>query len=333
MKKSVYIRRLIAVVSLLLVAGLLFASSKLPDSHAGFIDKTGKLVFSIPDGCSADEFSEGLVAVRKGKFWGYMNKSGQWVIPPQFKHARRFSQGLAGVYLDRENKFAYIDKGARGVIELDATAIGDFNEGLAMVAKGDLVGYIDQSGSFVIPQKYLYKGERHFSLGVVPVAQADPLRWCYIDRSNRPVINKSFYGAKEVMDGLAPVASRKNTSGKELWGYLGTNGNNFAIDPQYSEAEPFYDGVACVQTVPGENNSAQLQFIDEKNASLPIKLLEPARFSESLAAVAALDQSGKKKYGYVDRAGNFVIPPRFDEAGNFSEGLAYTSNVGSKLAE
>ena len=40
-------------------------------------------------------------------------------------------------------------------------------------------------------------------------------------------------------------------------------------------------------------------------------------FTEGLRATP---QGGK--WGYIDRAGTFVIPPRFDEAWGFSEGLA-----------
>jgi len=28
------------------------------------------------------------------------------------------------------------------------------------------------------------------------------------------------------------------------------------------------------------------------------------------------------KYGYIDKQGHFVVNPQFDEAGNFSEGMA-----------
>ncbi len=309
----------------LLASFVVFVSGA--DSFAGFIDKKGTIVFRIPDGCVADEFSEGLVAVQKGNRWGYMDKSGQWVIPPQFKSARKFSQGLAAVFLEKEKSFVFIDKTAKGVIEVDATTVGDFHEGLAMVAKGELVGYIDRSGAFVIPQEYQFKGERYFSLGVVPVAQANPLRWCYIDRFNHPVLNKSFYGAKEVVDGLAPVCSRTGSERKELWGYLGTSGSKFAIEPQYLSAEPFSNGIACVQQGDSNEASNNYFFINERNEKLPLKFAHLSRFSEGLAAIAQLGKDGTKKYGFVDGSGKYVIEPRFDFAGNFSEGLAFISKL------
>jgi hypothetical protein len=41
-------------------------------------------------------------------------------------------------------------------------------------------------------------------------------------------------------------------------------------------------------------------------------------FSDSLAAVKGKDG----KYGYIDKAGNFIIQPQFDEVSPFCEGLA-----------
>ena len=83
-----------------------------------FIDKNGKVVFTVPDGRWAGVFSEGLVNVearaRSGKEqWGYVDRNGKWLIEPQFQIAEPFSQGLARVAID--NKMAYIDHSGRYV--------------------------------------------------------------------------------------------------------------------------------------------------------------------------------------------------------------------------
>ena len=78
-----------------------------------FINKQGKIVFTVTNGEWADEFSEGLanVSIRKGvgeEIWGYINHTGKFVIKPQFQRAEPFHNGLAKVVID--NKAAYIDK-------------------------------------------------------------------------------------------------------------------------------------------------------------------------------------------------------------------------------
>ena len=77
-----------------------------------FIDKTGNVVFRVPDGRWAGEFSEGLVNVKTGsggqEKWGYVDHSGKWVIEPRFQRAEPFYKGLAQVIVD--NKVAYINQ-------------------------------------------------------------------------------------------------------------------------------------------------------------------------------------------------------------------------------
>ncbi|WP_235596447.1 WG repeat-containing protein, partial [Leptospira weilii] len=67
----------------------------------GYIDKTGK--FIIPSQFdNAHSFSEGLAAVQIGKKWGFIDKTGNFVIPPQFYNANSFSEGLAAVQICEE---------------------------------------------------------------------------------------------------------------------------------------------------------------------------------------------------------------------------------------
>ena len=50
----------------------------------------------------------------------------------------------------------------------------------------------------------------------------------------------------------------------------------------------------------------------------PIGNYEPQPFSEGLAVA----RSNKGQYGYIDKAGKFVIKPQFNHAGSFSGGIA-----------
>lgn len=95
-----------------------------------FIDKTGKAVFKVPEGRWAGEFSEGLVNVQIGvrareEKWGYVDRTGKWVIEPRFQRAEPFYKGLAQVIV--ENKVAYINQVGHYVWGPDSG-----NEALAM---------------------------------------------------------------------------------------------------------------------------------------------------------------------------------------------------------
>ncbi|WP_366925053.1 WG repeat-containing protein [Anabaena sp. AL09] len=59
----------------------------------------------------AADFSESLARVMIDKIWGYIGKSGQFIIPPQFDEAWDFSKGIARVMIDEQER--YIDKKGR----------------------------------------------------------------------------------------------------------------------------------------------------------------------------------------------------------------------------
>jgi hypothetical protein len=55
------------------------------------------------------DFSEGLASVLVDGKWGYIDKTGQIEIEPQFKTAIKFGGGLALVEIDDKN-WGYIDR-------------------------------------------------------------------------------------------------------------------------------------------------------------------------------------------------------------------------------
>jgi hypothetical protein len=65
-------------------------------------------------------FSEGLACVRVANSYGYIDKQGNFVIPPQFAHAQEFSEGLAWV-VTPDGKVGWIDSSGRYVITVEDT--------------------------------------------------------------------------------------------------------------------------------------------------------------------------------------------------------------------
>ncbi len=84
-----------------------------------FIDKTGRAVAGERYD-SAQDYSDGLAAVRIGEKWGYVDHGGKWVMRPRFVSASTgFSHGLAHVALelgkDGTGEFSWIDTAGRTV--------------------------------------------------------------------------------------------------------------------------------------------------------------------------------------------------------------------------
>ena len=103
---------------------------------------------------------------------------------------------------------------------------GDFSEGLASIYSEDgqpsfpnnlPYGYIDQTGSVVIPRKFGYAGDFHEGLAAVA---KDFMRtsWGYINRQGEYTIEPKFADANSFSEGLAPV----KILGR--WGYIDRTG-------------------------------------------------------------------------------------------------------------
>ena len=93
----------------------------------GFIDKTGKFVVHTYTE-AAQDFSEGLAAVMDyhNYKWGYYDKSEKWAIPAVFEFAGPFSEGLAAVAID--GKYGFIDKNGEIVIPATFDGAGPFQK-------------------------------------------------------------------------------------------------------------------------------------------------------------------------------------------------------------
>src|SRR5438128_1250052 len=66
---------------------------------AGYVDLQGRPIFPLTDKAEAFcDFSGGLAAFCRGGLYGFIDKTGVEVIPPQFVHAEPFANGLAIIY-------------------------------------------------------------------------------------------------------------------------------------------------------------------------------------------------------------------------------------------
>jgi hypothetical protein len=76
--------------------------------------------------CSKPRFSETLARIKIGDKWGYIDKTGKFVINPQFDFARDFSEGLAAVKIG--GKCGYINKTGKIVIKPQFDDARDFQK-------------------------------------------------------------------------------------------------------------------------------------------------------------------------------------------------------------
>jgi hypothetical protein len=107
--------------------------------------------------CVIPYFSEGLQAVAIGEgekqLWGYIDRTGNWVIRPSYKEAGQFYDGLADVRVN--DKKGYIDKQGNFVIKAQFDTTWEFIDGIAKVKVGGRIGYVNKAGEILIQPEEL----------------------------------------------------------------------------------------------------------------------------------------------------------------------------------
>ena len=261
-----------------------------------FIDDTGRYLLKFePSGIYPQgPFAEGLAPAckLKEKKCGFIDHSGRVVILLRFDHVETFHEGLAVVSIDHE----------RSYLRKDGTLLGssfdhahDFSEGYGAVSVSGKWGFIDSSGKYAISPQF--KAVGHFSEGLAPAS--DGSKWGFIDKGGKFVIPPQFEYAGQFSEGLAKVATESvflpgRTYPTSVFGFIDKSGK-MAIAPHFIDARDFSEGLAAV----------------------------------AIAQQAALPSTGGQtkvvtgeKYGFINAAGQFVIPPQFFPADSFKNGLA-----------
>lgn len=136
-------------------------------------------------------------------------------------------------------------------------------------------------------------------------------KYGFCDKDGRVVVEPQYDYATDFSEGLARVFIGKTSDCSEQfsgkWGFIDIDGN-VVIKIQYDFVENFSKGLAFV------GMGDRVGFIDKTGKFMKERLV----FSDGLAKKSGKDY----KFGFVDNEERFVINPQYDDAGDFSEGLA-----------
>lgn len=285
----------------------------------GFIDKTGQLV--IPGIYQdAGRFSDGLAVVKKEGKYGYIDQRGTVVVDFKYRQAEAFQDGTARCLLDSANvntSLQFIDKTGKVLYRTRADDIGRFSEGLlfANVVVGPVKIPKDPTRDQEAPERVVGYMNPRFEFEI---------------RINREMPgDRYFLQGEEFHEGLAEVAF--GHAGGERKGFISREGE-LVIEGNYLQVQPFSDGLAAVsqKTQPEAETwaSERWGFID-KTGKMVIKpqFLWTEGFRNGKAAVIVeLEESTPTaplgKWGFIDQQGKLVIQPVFYRASNFQHGLA-----------
>ncbi|MBI4751769.1 MAG: WG repeat-containing protein [Acidobacteria bacterium] len=314
------------------------------DGFLTFFDRTGRIkISSSYVEPQMGGVSEGLCPVKlsRDSGIGYINLKTQLVIPAKFTYARRFSNGLAVVSIG--NDFGFIDHSGEFVIPpISRICPEDAQEGFVLIWPRDKgAQYLDLQGNLKIQGKkrwrylpfsegvaivnppgdsnlptevidtsgkVLFKLQPHlefsygFSEGLAPVLNTRTNKYGYVDKTGRVVIPyiltlteeeflPGFSDYRAFRDGLALATP----DGKKV-GFIDKT-NKFVIKPQFDYVSPFSEGVAFVR------KGNQSYFIDKKGNPVIIPEIDSRSdgfFFEFRNGLA------HDKIGFIDKTGKYV---------------------------
>ncbi|MCR4435883.1 MAG: WG repeat-containing protein [Clostridiales bacterium] len=247
----------------------------------GYIDKTGKFIIQPKFSLAEDFQDNGLAVVTEGDLTGsnlsgVINDKGEFVIEPQYDHIDKFSEGAA-VAVGKKG-FTVVNEKGEKLFE-SGDYVGGFHDGLAVFSKNV------ESGGWLcgyidnagkVAIEPKFEIAGDFHNGKA-VVKLDT-GGCAVIGKNGEIITTFNYGyVGDIGDGML-VFKEKDS---DLFGYMDEQGK-VMISPRFSGAEPFKDGVAIV------------------NVS--------GNYEENL-------------YGLINKKGEYVIKPEYNDMRMLGEGM------------
>lgn len=163
-----------------------------------FIDREGKRQIELSEAQRKRQFC--CDGVSNSGLRSRSSLYGCSVGSSNFQNICTFKEGLSPMISD--GKYGYIDKSGKFVIPAKFDLAYPFTEGLGRVVIGKKQGFVDKSGTLVITAKYL--GAKSFSEGRAAVAVAHQ-KWGFIDLKGKEVVPPKYVHVNSFKNGRAYV--------------------------------------------------------------------------------------------------------------------------------
>ncbi|HML37407.1 MAG TPA: WG repeat-containing protein [Bacillota bacterium] len=247
------------------------------------LDRTGTLLSKAPytNDWLWTVSEERLRVGRDGKY-GFLDLSGNEIIPLVYDDAFSFHEGLAAVCKD--GKWGFIDKnGGEAIAPVYDQVDSSFSNGMASASLNGKWGLIDKAGNTVVPFEYdnhIYRSEGGYFL-----AEKDGKNYP-LDASGKPVSGE-YTDMSQEADGRIYVS--KDINGSNVSAYLDQNRTMLTGFKEFT-LYPLSDEL----------------YLGEKSGDYPPGVVPPHDYSQK---VAILDSEGNRltgfNYGNVRWSGGF----------------------------
>lgn len=278
---------------------ILPAPAQAIDGRWGYIDPQGKWVVT-PQFKDARSFSEdGMARVQQGEKWGYIDRDLKLAIPPRYENVGPFYGGL-GAFVQK-GKWGYLDTQGKVVIAPKFDVVNNFGtNGLARARLNEKDGFIDRTGAWKL--KPVWSQVDEFGPDGTAPATLDGENWGLIDGEGKWVLKPSYRWIRDFgPDGFAKFS---DSSYKD--GLMDGRGRVVVEVREEVNGMPAH---GVVRT--GGLGDSSVRFIDLKTG----KPVGPEVFdwAESFAKSGLTVARRKGQWGIVDRQGRFTAMARHYE--------------------
>lgn len=304
----------------------------------GYVDASGNVITPIQYEEALD-CCQGLLLVKSGGLWGALDRNGQKVIAPRYTVLRHDS-GNGALRATLDGRHAYLSLSGQLLVGFSerplslvkqafvrerAAFIARKNKGESFRLAGDTTGtsgtaaskiLVDVLGQLCAPHGFasITYGGHDEGMLCASAPHGKEFLHGYISQHGQVLVDFRYAAAESFSEGLAAVT---DPSDPLLYGYIDRRGN-WVITPRFDYAGEFRHGLAVA--------SARDMAEPRKEWRQRAMALLRKSHAASKNKRAQLQSEFARKYGYIDRKGEWAISPRFLEAKPFSEGLAPVRN-------
>ncbi|MBE5821399.1 MAG: WG repeat-containing protein [Clostridiales bacterium] len=238
----------------------------------------------------------------------------------EYSYIGNFSDGLAYVVSDKDNKCGYVDENGKIVIPCIYDSANKFSEGLALVKYNGEFSFIDKSGETIISNVDIDDnfGESisYFSNGRALVRRNE--KYGYIDKIGEEIIPCQYLLALPFENNFAFVVYENKERA-----YINTYGDEvITFYDSETQAVPFSEGLAVIEeneewNVINEYGESVIEYKDGYNIPHILNYLYND-FQDGMILI-----THNEKAGYMNSQGEIVIPCIYDGGTKFENGKAF----------
>lgn len=287
-----------------------------------------------------------IIAVKKGQLWGIIDFKGNTLIPFEYDDIASIDSHNAVV--GKKGKYGLIDSIGNFVVELKYDTIYyKFEESdISLVELNRCIGLVNSQNKVVTDCAYNCEYITFKSMGGrIPRVEAPKNGYIRLEKFQADANKSTLYGMVECETGKEVIPFEYDDMGDyseglvwaekdHKYGYLDIT-NRVIIQFKYGKAYNFSEGLAAVgerngyyDAVMGRVPNFKIGFIDKSgNVVIPFQF-QPQfasttpEFREGLSPMGVSSNNyWGLNIGYINKKGEFVIKPIYNEAEPFENGL------------